>query len=50
MKYKVRITMDETVEVEAESEEGAEELAWQEITDAGAWGLTIEEVEELEVH
>ena len=46
-RYKIRITVDEDFEIEAQDEETAIEEAWDEIFNTGSYFLTVEEVEDV---
>ena len=47
-KYKVHIILDETLEFEAETEGDAEQLAWDEVFEAGYAGVSIQCLDEEE--
>ena len=45
-KYKIRLVLDETFEVEAADEEEALEEAWNVMFEQGAYGTEVNEIEE----
>ncbi len=45
-KFKVRITTDEDMVIEADDEEAAGEEAWNLMFERGAYGQTVEEVDD----
>lgn len=46
VKYSVRLTLDETFEIEADDEEDATAQAWDEVFAIGAYGVEVREEDE----